>query len=135
MRQRISSPLTGLFDKAIVQSGSAVTKSALVREPVEIAYMIGRKLGFQCGEPKQLLLFLKSLPAEKLLLASAQVQIDLISVSCYPLLRTLLQIKASEHIQSSYCIIIMFWYRGIQELVLCTSSHHPLNKLTTMQHF
>ncbi|XP_065225810.1 esterase FE4-like [Planococcus citri] len=68
------SPLAkGLFQKAIIQSGTALAVWALTHRPTEIAFMLGRKLGYQGDDPRSLVQHLKTLPAVDLIRASLAV--------------------------------------------------------------
>ncbi|XP_065209992.1 esterase FE4-like isoform X2 [Planococcus citri] len=61
------SPLSqGLFHKAIVQSGSALCTWALNRNPVHIAFGLGRKAGFRGSDRKELVEYLKKFSASEI---------------------------------------------------------------------
>ncbi|VVC98113.1 unnamed protein product [Leptidea sinapis] len=63
----ILSPLSkGLFQRAIVMSGSPFCDFALSFEPRKRAFKLGEQLGFETEDPEELLKFLRSVPTERL---------------------------------------------------------------------
>lgn len=55
---------SGLFHKAISQSGSALNPRSLQRNPRKVAFALGHVLGFQTEDDRKLLGFLKKVPAK-----------------------------------------------------------------------
>lgn len=61
------SPLAvGLFHKGISESGSALNPWALAQNPFERAFNLGRVLGFNTNNTNDLLDFLRTVPAKKI---------------------------------------------------------------------
>lgn len=61
------SPLAvGLFHKGISESGSALNPWALAQNPIERAFTLGRVLGFNTNNTNDLLEFLRTIPAKKI---------------------------------------------------------------------
>lgn len=56
----------GLFHRAISQSGSAMNPWARADEPMVRAFRLGRALGFKTNNTRDLLTFLRQVPARKL---------------------------------------------------------------------
>ncbi len=57
---------TGLFNKAIMQSGSILSPWSFTPNPLERAIELSRKLGFECSDPEILLQFLKLQSADSI---------------------------------------------------------------------
>ncbi|XP_022122536.2 juvenile hormone esterase isoform X3 [Pieris rapae] len=63
----VLSPLSkGLFQRAIVMSGSPFCEWALSFEPRKRAFVLGKQLGLETEDPDKLLEFLQSIPVERL---------------------------------------------------------------------
>ncbi|XP_075970973.1 esterase FE4-like isoform X2 [Anticarsia gemmatalis] len=65
----------GLFNKAIIQSGSALTNWAIKRDPVAVASRTAKLLGYDVKDPKELYDLFSKLPYEKLVSATAKIPI------------------------------------------------------------
>lgn len=65
---------TGLFHKAIAQSGVAINPWAiLTKEPSKYAYDLAAKLGKESTDPKTVLEFLRTVDAQKLAFTETQL--------------------------------------------------------------
>lgn len=64
---------TGLFQKAIQQSGTVYNPWAITYNPKEVAFQIGEKLGYAGKDPEALVEFLKQQPVEKFATAHWEV--------------------------------------------------------------
>lgn len=65
---------TGLFHKAIVQSGVAINPWAIItKEPSKYAYDLAAKLGEESTDPKTVLEFLRTVDAQKLAFTETQL--------------------------------------------------------------
>lgn len=65
---------TGLFHKAIAQSGVAINPWAIItREPSKYAYELAAKLGEESTDPKTVLEFLRTVDAQKLAFTETQL--------------------------------------------------------------
>ncbi|CAD0198626.1 unnamed protein product [Chrysodeixis includens] len=63
----VSSPMsTGLFQRAIPMSGAPSSDWSLPLEPEKRAFTLGKQLGFETRDPKQLLSFLQNVTSDKL---------------------------------------------------------------------
>lgn len=60
----------GLFNRAIVQSGSAIASWAINRDPVWTASLIAKDLGYNTTDPKELYALFSKLPYKELVAAS-----------------------------------------------------------------
>lgn len=67
----------GLFHKAILQSGTCLASWGMINNATEIAFDIGRKLGYKGYDRLQLLNFLKKQSATDLINAGYQLRIDI----------------------------------------------------------
>ncbi|XP_013192657.1 esterase FE4 [Amyelois transitella] len=66
----IVSPMSkGLFHRAILQSGSAISYWSLQMDPLKIASQLAEQIGYKTVDPYELYNIFKDLPAEKLLKA------------------------------------------------------------------
>lgn len=67
----IASPATeGLFNRAIVQSGSAIANWAINRDPVAIASLIAKDLGYDTKDPNELYDLFSKMPYKELVAAN-----------------------------------------------------------------
>lgn len=66
----------GLFHKAIMESGSAVSPWGQTYNPAEQAFEIGKRCGYYGNDPKGLLEYLKMLSPSSLTLASMDMIMD-----------------------------------------------------------
>lgn len=65
---------TGLFHKAIAQSGVAINPWAIItKEPSKYAYELAAKLGEKSTDPKTVLEFLRTVDAQKLAFTETQI--------------------------------------------------------------
>lgn len=68
------SPMSkGLFNKAIMQSGTSICSWSITYNPLDQAFDVGRRCGYQGTDKKELLQYLKKLPAKKLTVAGVDM--------------------------------------------------------------
>ncbi|XP_065225805.1 esterase FE4-like [Planococcus citri] len=73
------SPLAkGLFQKAIMQSGNALISWSITNEPIKWAFEVGRKLGHEGDDPKELVKYLKTVPAEDIVKTMLRILDDIL---------------------------------------------------------
>lgn len=70
----------GLFHKAIMQSGTALTSWSLTYDPIDWAFEAGRKLGYHGEDPKELVKHMKAVPANDIVKAMTQILGDILTV-------------------------------------------------------